>query len=77
VVLRANLGGGEVYISPELSSHFGLNGLAPMTPILNFSTIHIHKASRYLHDCIKRAAILAVQQPSESHGAASKEGCGL
>src|SRR5579863_7873454 len=35
----------------------------------NLGTIHIHKVLRYLHACIKRAAISAVQQPSESHGA--------
>jgi hypothetical protein len=30
----------------------------------NFGTIHIQGVLRYLRDCIKRAAISAVQQPS-------------
>jgi hypothetical protein len=30
----------------------------------NVGTIHIHKVLRYLRECIKRAAISAVQQPS-------------
>jgi hypothetical protein len=43
----------------------------------NVGTIHIHKVLRYLRECIKRAAISAVQQPSlTGHGAnLRKRGC--